>query len=84
MPGLKVDGEVLTAEEVREVAEAGKLTVQLTTPDSAVYELTLDDNNDYYAVASTQLAAAGTYSISYFYKDGVTKASLQGLQEHDK
>ena len=81
MPGLKVDGEELTAEEVREAAEAGKLTVQLTTPDSAVYELTLDDNNDYYAVAPEKLAAAGTYSISYYYQDGVTKASLQGLQD---
>ena len=81
MPGLKVDGEVLTAEEVREAAEAGKLTVQLTAPDSSVYELTLDDNNDYYAVAPEKLASAGTYSISYYYEDGVTRASLKGLQE---
>lgn len=81
MPGVKVEGEEFTAEEVRAAAESGKLTVTLTTPDSTVYELTIDDNNDYYYVAPEKLSAAGTYSISYYYEDGITKANLQGLQE---
>ena len=44
MPGLKVEGKEYTAAEVRAAIDAGKLQVQLTTPDSVVYDLTLDGN----------------------------------------
>ena len=81
MPKLSMNGEALTDAEVRDEFEDGNFRVILTNPEGVQYDLTIDTNNDYFYVAPEKLAVAGNYDISYYYEDGVAKASLEGLQE---